>query len=305
MEVFFPVLAVCMGGFLLIIYFLTHKTVNGRSLNTGGIRRFWILVNLLAWVYEFFFLIVACGFVNGLNVRFGGGWDELFYFFLLVGIVLLHIVLLAVLIYNRRRTVFFVILVCLPLIPLYMMHADAARGNERNGYTVRGSRAGLYFNQEAFSQRKKLEETARPENSPTGEVFRLWLLKAGQGDVQAQYEVGVCYTLGNGVEQNDSLAIRWFRKAAEGGHVQCQISMGVIYYNGSHGFETDHPEALRWFLKAAGQGDAHAQYLAGRCYSRGEGAERNDGEAFRWLRLAARQGHEEAQELLRKNRQTW
>lgn len=55
MEFFFLVLAVCMGGFLLVIYFLTPKTVNGRNLNPSGIRRFWILVNLLAPLFFYLF----------------------------------------------------------------------------------------------------------------------------------------------------------------------------------------------------------------------------------------------------------
>lgn len=293
----------CFAGFVFVLYYLFTRPAQRRSF--GWYQWFWIIVNLLVWAYEFFFLTAFCGGVKGMAVYFGGGLGDLFYFFLLGGMVLLHIVLLAVLIHNRQRTVFFVMLACLPVLPLYRMHADAARGNERNGYMIGGNRAGLYFDTDAYRERREPEEAVRRENSPAGEVFGLWLLKAGQGDVQAQYEVGVCYTLGNGVGQNDSLAIRWFRKAAEGGHIQCQISMGAIYYNGSHGFDADRREALKWFLKAAEQGDAHAQYLAGRCYARGEGTERNDAEAFRWLRPAAQQGHEEAQELLRENRQAW
>lgn len=293
----------CLTGFGFVLYYLFARPARRRSF--GWYSWFWIIVNLLVWMYEFFFLTAFCGGVKGMAVYFGGGLGDLFYFFLLGGMVVLHIVLLALLIYNHQRTVFFVLLACMPVFPLYRMHADAARGNERNGYMTGGNRAGLYFNTDVYRERRERKEAARPENSAVGEAFRLWLLKAGQGDVQAQYEVAVCYILGNGVEQNDSLAIGWIRKAADGGHVQCQISMGAFYYNGSRGFDADQREAVKWFLKAARQGDAHAQYLVGRCYARGEGVGQNGEEAFRWLRLAARQGHEEAQELLRENQQTW
>lgn len=293
----------CFAGFGFVLYYLFACPARRRSF--GRYQWFWIIVNLLVWAYGFFFLTAVCGGVKGMAVYFGGGLGDLFYFFLLGGMVLLQIVLLAVLIHNRRRTVFFVLLVCMPLFPLYRMHAEASRGNERNGYRIGGNRTGLYFDTDVYRERREPEEEARPGDSPAGEIFGLWLLKAGQGDVQAQYKAGICYTLGNGVEQNDSLAIRWFHKAAEGGHVQCQLSMGALYYNGSHGFDADRREALKWFLKAAEQGDVYAQYLAGRCYARGEGAERNDREALRWLRLAAWQGEEEAQKLLRENNQTW
>lgn len=302
MEVVVSLLAACLGCFGFVLYL---SFIRKSEIKISWIKRFWIIVNLLVWAYEFFFLIAVCGGVKGFAVYFGGGLGDLLYFFLLAGTVLLHIGLLAVLIYNRRRTVFFAVLVCLPVAPLYKMHTVAARGNERNGYMIGGSRVGLYFDPEALCERKELEEAANPMDSGAAAAFGLWLHEAKQGSVRAQYEVGICYTLGNGVEQNDSLAIKWFRKAAEGGHVQCQISMGAFYYNGSHGFDVDYREAFNWFLKAAEQGHDYAQYLVGRCYAQGEGVKQNDEKAFEWLRLAARQGNEEARELLRVNKQTW
>ena len=38
------------------------------------------------------------------------------------------------------------------------------------------------------------------------------------GNVSAQYNLGVCYASGNGVQKNVAEAIRWYRKAAENGH---------------------------------------------------------------------------------------
>lgn len=293
----------CLLCFLLVIPRLFTHATDGNNLSWK--QRFWIIVNLLVWAYECFFLVAVCGGIKGMAVYFGGGLGDLLYIFLLAGMVLLHIILLAVFTYKHLRIIFFIILVCPPINLLIMMHSDAARGNEENGYMTGGNWTGLYYDQEAYWQRKKLKEAAKPENSGTDAAFELWLHEAEQGDVWAQYEVAVCYTLGNGVEQNDSLAIKWFGKAAEGGDVQCQVSMGVFYYNGSHGLDIDHREALKWFLKAAKQGDAYAQYFTGRCYHLGEGADQNDEEAFKWLRLSARQGYKQAQELLQENKQTW
>lgn len=300
-------LGVCLACFVVVVRLLYAAKTGKRNLNISWIKEFWIVVNLLVWAYEFFFLLAVCGMVKGAAVYFGGGLGDLLYFFLLVGTVLLHIGLLAVFIHNRRRTVFFVLLVCLPIAPLYKMHQEAARGNERNGYMIGGNWAGLYFNQEAFRERQERKEAAKQkkEEAEAVERFESSLSEARQGSVWAQYEVASCYALGEGVEQNDSLAIRWYRKAAAGGDAQSQVDLGVFYYNGSYGLEVDYREAFNWFLKAAEQGDAYAQYLVGRCYGHGWGVEKNEEEAFKWLRLAARQGGAEAQELLRANKQTW
>ncbi|MCD7798298.1 MAG: SEL1-like repeat protein, partial [Akkermansiaceae bacterium] len=44
--------------------------------------------------------------------------------------------------------------------------------------------------------------------------YRLRLRKAEQGDAEAQYELGVCYFKGEGVEKDEKEAVRWYRKAA-------------------------------------------------------------------------------------------
>ena len=48
-----------------------------------------------------------------------------------------------------------------------------------------------------------------------------WLRKAAeQGHAQAQFNLGVCYALGNGVPQSYTEAVKWFRKAAEQGQAE-------------------------------------------------------------------------------------
>ena len=46
-------------------------------------------------------------------------------------------------------------------------------------------------------------------------AFREWLPYAEQGDAFAQYSLGIMYKEGTGVPQNDTEAVKWFRKAAE------------------------------------------------------------------------------------------
>ena len=42
--------------------------------------------------------------------------------------------------------------------------------------------------------------------------------KAESGDPEAQFQVGRAYEDGAAIEQNDELAVRWYRKAADQGY---------------------------------------------------------------------------------------
>lgn len=299
MEIVLPLLAACICGFLLVLYLLFNNTIGGKKLNLDFIKQFLIVINLSVWVYEFFFLIAVCGLVKGMNVFFGEGLGDLLYFFLLVGTVLLHIGLLALSAYNNTRTIYFVLLVFLPIYPMVIMHQAAARGNETNGYMLGGNLVGLYVDMET---RNELRKSIKPVEYDPAAEFRSLLYKAKHGDVVAQYELGMCYAYGHDVEKNDSLAIKWWCCAAEGGYTPSQMTLGKCYYNGSNGLNVDYQAAAAWFLKAAKNKDTEAQYLIGCCYYNGEGVEQNDEEAFKWLRRAAKKGHRDAQNLLRDNR---
>lgn len=99
------------------------------------------------------------------------------------------------------------------------MHSDAARGNEENGYMIGGNFSGLYYNHEAYQQREERQEELRKIKEAKSDTakFKSLLHAAENGDSRSGYELAVCYKLGIGVEQNDSLAFKWLRLAAEGG----------------------------------------------------------------------------------------
>jgi TPR repeat protein len=88
-------------------------------------------------------------------------------------------------------------------------------------------------------------------------AFREWLPLAELGDVEAQFNLGVLYDEGAGVEQDLAVAADWYRKAAEQGFIDAQTNLGIMYYFG-HGVARDYHEATKWFRLAAEQGDAEA-----------------------------------------------
>lgn len=81
---------------------------------------------------------------------------------------------------------------------------------------------------------------------------------AEQGLAAAQYSLGVAYDTGDGVRQNHSEAVKWYRKAAEQGHARAQNNLGACYGRGE-GVPQNYAEAIKWYRMAASQGDLLAK----------------------------------------------
>jgi TPR repeat protein len=142
---------------------------------------------------------------------------------------------------------------------------------------------------------------------------------AEQGHVEAQFSLGIYYHhyAGNNsflksflspigfLAKSDRIeALKWYRKAAEQGHVQAQFNLGDCYEQAVDDFlptEWDRAEAVKWYRKAAEHGHANAQYRLGCRYRDGKGAPKNFVEAYKWLNLA----WEKFQEKSRRGQELW
>ena len=111
------------------------------------------------------------------------------------------------------------------------------------------------------------EAAAPPPNGHQQSVAELQQ-RAEAGNVEAQYNLAVRYSSGRGVPQNDAEALTWFRKSAESGHAPAQVTLGLIYREGSRGVKKDPEHAVDWFRKAANQGDPNGQSELGFMYAR-------------------------------------
>ena len=89
------------------------------------------------------------------------------------------------------------------------------------------------------------------------------------------------------------------KRDAEAGDAIAQYNLGLCYANGN-GVEVDLSETVRWLRKAAEQGLPQAQFNLGMCLSRGVGVEKNVVEGTMWLNSAAQQGHAEAERILKQ-----
>ncbi|WAW00246.1 sel1 repeat family protein [Oxalobacter aliiformigenes] len=85
-----------------------------------------------------------------------------------------------------------------------------------------------------------------------------------------------------------------YEKAAENGDLSAQYFLGLMYLTGKGALK--NPEkAFDWFLQAARRKLPEAQYWLADCYAHGRGTVKSDREAMYWYRIAARNGHIEAQ----------
>lgn len=119
-------------------------------------------------------------------------------------------------------------------------------------------------------------------------AFRLMKPFAEKGDAKSQHNLGVMYDYGRGVPQDNTEALKWYRKAAEQGLPDAQYNLGLMYEKGQ-GVPQNHTEAGKWYRRAADQGLPEAQVNLGIMYYNGQGVPQDYILAHMWLNLAASQ----------------
>jgi TPR repeat protein len=134
---------------------------------------------------------------------------------------------------------------------------------------------------------------------PVGQDFQEVKKLAESGNADAQNNLGIMYTLGEGTSVDGHKAHCWFIKSAEQGHRSAQYNACVGF---DHGYndEGDNEEyclktAAYWCEKSAEQGEPEAQNHLGWIYRQGIGVDEHDKISFKWYKKAADQGHYSAE----------
>jgi formylglycine-generating enzyme required for sulfatase activity len=118
---------------------------------------------------------------------------------------------------------------------------------------------------------------------------------ATQGKAEAQFKLATRYEKGEGVEQSDISAFKWFAKAANQGHLKAALAAG-FYSKHGRGTAVDISRAIEWYTVAADGGLVIAASNLSRIYSDEADAEHyNLKSAKRWLTTAAKGGVKRAQ----------
>ena len=124
---------------------------------------------------------------------------------------------------------------------------------------------------------------------------------AAQGDKQAQFRLGMMYYHGQGVAEDERIAVSWLQKAAQQGHAEAMFELGNAYLVGSQAsklVEDPDREAAIWFHASARAGNMQAQYYLGLLFLAGNGVQQSRTEAEFWFAKAAAQGHSEAKRAI-------
>lgn len=127
-------------------------------------------------------------------------------------------------------------------------------------------------------------------------AFNYYKKAADGADSEGQLKVAMCYADGNGVEQNQTDAFRYFIMCAKQYNADSQFWLGGFY--SMKGDKKSKKWAFKFFKMAADNGHYGAQSRVGYCFKRGLGVRKNMVEAGNYYRMASEgQGMDECGEL--------
>lgn len=93
-------------------------------------------------------------------------------------------------------------------------------------------------------------------------------------------------------------ALRCITEAAEGGDLESQKCLMMLYQFGSRCIEANDEKVAYWAERAADNGDRDAMYEIGNMYLYGKGDNRNPEKSFYWLEKSAELGNHNSAYLL-------
>lgn len=126
------------------------------------------------------------------------------------------------------------------------------------------------------------------------EKFKIYIKAAEQGDMEAQYYLGLAHFQGIELEQDYTKALDWCLKAAEQGHADAQNLLGLLYFEGL-GTQKNYEQGIDWIHKSAQQNNLNAQFSLGFFYQNGQGVQKDYDKSIEWYSKAANQGLATAQ----------
>lgn len=121
-------------------------------------------------------------------------------------------------------------------------------------------------------------------------AVEMWKISADQNYKHSQSALGYCYEKGLGVEQDFTLAANYYEKAALQHQHSASLFIGKWYY---HGINVPKlPNKAFGFLKdAAWGGISEGKYYLACCYMYGYGVQKDSAKAILWFNRAADSGY--------------
>jgi TPR repeat protein len=117
----------------------------------------------------------------------------------------------------------------------------------------------LFYKAMQLNIRATKAQTPAHQNARYAKIYDMLhrVLRVDPSFEEAQYNLGLMYYKGQGVQQDFKEAVSWYRKGAEQGDAKAQHALGCMYATGQ-GVQKESKQAALWFQKAADQGDTMA-----------------------------------------------
>ena len=116
-----------------------------------------------------------------------------------------------------------------------------------------------------------------------------WYPIAKQGNRDAQFQIGLMYSFGNGVKVDHLESIKWIKLAGNNGNRTAQLFLGDLYFDGKN-VRQNFIEAEKWYKLSANLGDEDALVALGHIYENGFGFVIDKAYSFMWYNIAAKKG---------------
>lgn len=159
----------------------------------------------------------------------------------------------------------------------------AQDGAEAEKWLRRAAEQGHEEAQAVLAAASQKEEQAHQEAVVTEAQLPEWCMRAENGDAEAQYQVAM-YFLNSGSQAGGSDVERYLNQAAEQGHPQACLQLGMQL------LERAPQKAVRHLKNAADCGVSQAAYQLALCLSQGIGVEKDPEQAERRFIQAAEWG---------------
>ncbi|KAH0792540.1 chitin synthase regulatory factor chr2 [Histomonas meleagridis] len=118
---------------------------------------------------------------------------------------------------------------------------------------------------------------------------------ATKGNAKCSYALGKMYLKGKGVEKSIDISLKYFNNSLIQGYIHSGYAMGKIYYE-----QLNYNEAIKYFKLSADKGDSKSQLFYGKLLYEGDKLPKDKNDALYYLKLSERNGNENASLILGK-----
>lgn len=129
------------------------------------------------------------------------------------------------------------------------------------------------------------------------QALQLWRPIAEKDNADAQYNLGILYMKGLGVEKNEKTAFVWYKRSSANGNTDAMYNLGTMYNQGRVIYRSPK-DAYKWWLKSAELGNAAAQFNLAVIYAYGRSVRKNPEEAIKWWKKSAMQNNKDSKAAL-------